>query len=224
MTIGYLICFVLAVGLLIGYMVLVKNKEFWLGMLYICVTIVNLGYFLLSVSKTVEIAILSNDLVYLGSVFLSMCMMLTIVCLCGFEIKRGYVISCLVVGIIMFAVVATSFFLPWYYKSVDVEVIDGATRLVKEYGPLHNLYLVYLVSYFAAMIITIVYSVKRKKVGSTKFAGFIAGVVCGNIIVWLFEKFVRWEFGSFLLHTFNLQNNGEAGRKTVSLTKCIGGF
>lgn len=202
MTVGYIISFVCAVGLLIAYMILVKNKEFWLTMLYVCVSVVNLGYMLLSMAPRLELALLANDVAYLGSVFLSMCMFLTIVRLCGFEIKRLHVILCVSLGVLMFAIVATSGFLPLYYDKVRIEIVDGATRLIKDkYGPLHNVYLVYLMGYFAAMIGTILHSAVTKKIGRPKFAGFIAGVVCGNLIVWVFEKFVDWEF-EFLAVTY----------------------
>ena len=201
MTMEYLISLFFAVGLLIAYLLMVKNKEFWLTMLYVCVVVVNLGYLLLSMAKTVEFAVFANDVAYLGSVFLSMCMLLTIVRLCGFDIKKGHVIVCVVAGVIMFAMVATSGILPWYYKDVALESVDGSAKLVKEYGPLHSLYTVYLLGYFAAMIGVIVLSVKQKKLGNTKLAGFIAGVVCGNLVVWLFEKFISWEF-EFLAVTY----------------------
>lgn len=201
MTIGYLISLVFAIGLLVAYLVMVKNKEFWLTMLYVCVSVVNLGYALLSMADTLEFALFGNDVAYLGSVFLSMCMLLTIVRLCGFEIKKAHVITCLSLGAVMFAIVASSGFLPLYYKSVELQMINGSAKLKKEYGPFHSVYLFYLLGYFAAMIATIVISVRKKKIGSPKFAGFIAGVVCSNITVWLFEKFVSWEF-EFLAVTY----------------------
>ena len=70
MTIGYAITLAFAVGLTVAYFAIVKKREFWLSLLYVCVTVVNLGYLLLSASKTVEFAILANDVAYLGSVFL----------------------------------------------------------------------------------------------------------------------------------------------------------
>ena len=201
MTIGYLISFFFAVGLLVAYFVMVKNKEFWLTMLYVCVCIVNLGYTLLSAAKTVEFALLGNDVAYLGSVFLSTCMFLTIVRLCGFKIKKAHIITCVSLGFLMFSIVALTDLIPWYYKSVSLEMIGGSAKLVKEYGPLHPVYTVYLVGYFVAMIVTIIHSARAKKMGDTKFAGFIAGIVCSNVIVWLFEKFVSWDY-EFLSLTY----------------------
>lgn len=201
MTTGYIICVIAAVGLLIAYSAMVKTKEFWLVMLYVCVSVVNLGYLLMSLANTIEFAVFGNDVAYLGSVFLSVCMFLTIVRLCGFEIKKTHIITCLTLGAVMFAIIASSPMLPLYYKSVAIETIDGAAKLVKEYGVLHPVYAVYLLGYFAAMIGTIIHSVRRKKIGNPKLAGFIAAVVCGNIVIWLFEKMVSWEY-EFLSVTY----------------------
>jgi DNA-binding CsgD family transcriptional regulator len=201
MTTGYIICLIAALGILVAYSVVVKTKEFWLTMLHVCVAVVNLGYLLMSLANTVEFAVIGNDVAYLGSVFLSMCMFLTIVRLCGFEIKKSHVITCVSLGAVMFAVIASSPMLPLYYKSVDIEMIDGAAKLVKEYGVLHPVYLFYLLGYFASMIGTIIYSVRKKKIGKPKLAGFIAAIVCGNLVIWLFEKMVRWEY-EFLSVTY----------------------
>ena len=201
MTVGYSICLIAAVGLLIAYLLMVKNKEFWLTMLYISIAVVNLGYLLISLASTVGFALFANDVAYLGSVFLSAFMFLTIVRLCGFEIKKAHVITCVSLGALMFAIVASSPMLPLYYKSVDIKMINGAAKLVKEYGVLHPFYMVYLLGYFAAMIGTIIHSVRKKKIGKPRFAGFIAAIVCSNIVVWLFEKLVRWEY-EFLSVTY----------------------
>ena len=201
MTVGYSICLIAAVGLLIAYLLMVKNKEFWLTMLYISIAVVNLGYLLISLASTVGFALFANDVAYLGSVFLSAFMFLTIVRICGFEIKKAHVITCVSLGALMFAIVASSPMLPLYSKSVDIEMIDGAAKLVKEYGVLHPFYMVYLLGYFVAMIGTIIHSVRKKKIGKPRFAVFIAAIVCSNIIVWLFEKFVNWEY-EFLSVTY----------------------
>lgn len=201
MEIGYAICLIAAVGLLIAYLLMVRNKEFWLTMLYISIAVVNLGYLMMSLASTVGFAVFSNDVAYLGSVFLSMFMFLTIVRLCGFETKKAHVITCVSLGAAMFAIIVSSPMLPLYYKSVDIEIIDGAAKLVKEYGILHPVYMVYLLGYFAAMIGTIIHSVKKKKIANPKLAGFIAAVVFSNLLMWLFEKLVSWEY-EFLSVTY----------------------
>ena len=185
---------IIATILLVGYFALVRQKEPWLLLLYICVTIVNVGYFLLSISKTVEFAIFANDVAYFGSVFLSVSMLLTITKLCGFEIKKKLVITLTALGMVMFLIVATVGILPWYYKEVELVFVDGAAKLKKVYGVLHPTYLVYLVGYFAAMVACIVQSIRKKMIASQRHASLIAAIVFGNIAVWFVEKFIPWDF------------------------------
>ena len=201
MTIGYGITLAISLGLVALYFIFLNKKNPWLGLLFICVSIVNLGYLLMSVADTVEFAIFANDVSYLGSVFLTTSMFMIIVKLCGFEIKKNYIFTCLGLGAFMFFIVATSPFLHLYYKEVWIETVDGSAKLMKEYGPLHNLYLVYILGYFVAMIWTIVHSIRLGKIASYKFSVLIAGVVCSNILVWLFEKLVHWDF-EFLSVTY----------------------
>ena len=194
LIITYAIMAIIATVLLIGYCALVRKKEPWLLLLYICVTVVNVGYFLLSVSKTVEFAIFANDIAYVGSVFLSMSMLLTIVKLCGFEIKKNLIITLGSIGILMFLVIATSGILPWYYKEVELVFVDGAAKLKKVYGVLHPMYLLYLLGYFSAMVACIVQSIRKKMIASQRHASLLAAIVFGNIAVWLVEKFIPWNF------------------------------
>ena len=190
----YAIMAVIATVLLAGYCALLRNRNSWLLLLYICVTVVNVGYLLLALSKNLEFAILANDIVYLGSVFLSMSMLLTIVRLCGFEIKKKLVIGLTIAGAIMFAMVATAGILPWYYKEVSLVFVDGAAKLEKEYGILHPVYLVYLLTYFVAMVVCIIQSIRKKMIASQRHAALLAVIVLGNIAVWLVEKFIPWNF------------------------------
>ena len=194
LIITYAIMALIAIILLIGYCALVRKKEPWLLLLYVCVTVVNVGYFLLSISKTFEFAIIANDIAYFGSVFLSMSMLLTIVRLCGFDVTKKLVITLSVMGFAMFAIVATSGILPWYYKEVSLTFVDGAAKLQKVYGVLHPTYLIYLLTYFSAMVVCIVQSIHKKMIASQRHAVLLAAIVLGNIAVWLVEKFIPWDF------------------------------
>ena len=194
MVVGYGVMTAISLVLIALYYTLIKKREFWLGLLFVSVAIVNLGYFMLSLSKSVGFAIFANDVAYFGSVFLMMCMFFTIVKLCGYTVKKWTAITLISIAVVMFLMVATSGWLPWYYKSVALENIGGATVLVKEYGVLHPVYLVYLVIYFLSMIATITHSAVKKRVAAQKFAGALAIIVLLNLVVWFVEKFTDWNF------------------------------
>lgn len=194
MVVMYAVMAAISVLLLLGYAAITRKKEPWLLLLFVCITIVNIGYFLIAVSKTVSFAIFANDIAYLGSVFLPMCMLLTIARMCGFEVKKKLAVVFVIAGSAMFAIVATAGILPWYYKSVELVFVDGAAKLEKVYGVLHPLYLVYLVAYFSAMVLCICQSVRKKMIASQRHAALIAAIVFGNIAVWLVEKFIPYDF------------------------------
>lgn len=185
---------VLALVLACGYCAIVRKKEMWLVWLYFSVFVANVGYFTLSISKTVEEALLANRLAYLGCVFLPLFMLMTIVKVCKInlnKIARGFLIG---FSSIIFFIVASQGYLKLYYKDVSLVFVNGATKLVKEYGPLHNLYYIYLFVYFAMMLGVIFYAFQKKKIASYKHAMLLAVVVLFNIAIWLIEQFIDWNF------------------------------
>ena len=190
MPVIYGILTAIALALLVGYCQLVHKKDPWLLLLFCCVPVVNVGYFMLSLATAEGFALFANGVAYFGSVFLILCMFMVILRLCGFIYPRWVAYALLGLALLMFGVVCS----PWYYLDVTLATVDGATKLIKEYGPLHPLYLVYLLGYFAAMIVTIFYSRVFQKKASRKNAVLMAGIVLGNIAFWMVEKFVSWNF------------------------------
>ena len=194
LSIIYGVAAALALLLAVGYCTMVKQKENWLLWLYFSVFVANLGYFTLSISTTLEEALLANRLAYLGCVFLPLFMLMTILKACNLECNRLMRIVLVAFSSITFLVAASQGYLPWYYKEVTFTRIDGIAKLHKVYGPLHAMYFVYLFAYFALMIGVICYAIRRKKVVTYKQAGLLAVVVFLNIAIWLVEQFIHWEF------------------------------
>ena len=196
MIIVYCAIFVLALLLPIGYFIFVRKKqnEPWLFFLYLCICVTTLGWLLLSMSRCVSFALWANKIAYLGQVFIPLCMFIIISKLCGFRYSRPLILSLVGISILMFAMVMTTGYLDWYYADVTLEYADGAAKLVKEYGFLHPVYLVYILGYFAMMITVIVISLRRNKEESQKLAGLMMAVVVGNIGIWIIEKFIPLNF------------------------------
>ena len=190
MTIIYAILAALALAMLVAYGRLVRRSDSWIQVLFVCIFVVNVGYAALSAARTVPWALMFNGAAYLGSVFLSMCMFLVIYRLCGYTHDWRLPFALAMGALVMFAIVCT----PLYYRSVELIVVDGAAKLVKDYGPLHNAYLVYLLGYFAAMVVTILRSIRLHRLASHKHAALMTGIVLGNIAFWFVEKFIPWNF------------------------------
>ena len=180
--------------LMAAYFLLVYRKEIWFGLLFTAVFVVNSGYFLLSVSKTLEGALWANRLSYLGSVFLPMIMLIIIMKDCKIHYKPWHLACLGVFSFLVFLLAASPGILDIYYKSVSLVEINGVSALEKVYGPLHSVYLFYLLFYFGAMIFMIIYASVEKRLPKKTHSIIIAGAVFINICIWLFEQLVHIDF------------------------------
>ena len=195
-TVAYTVIFILSLLLPLGYLLFLRKKqrEPWLFLLFLCVSLTNLGWMLLSLSKTVAFALFANKIAYLGQIFIIVCMFMIIVRLCGFKLKKRVSLVLMLIAALMFGLICTTGHMGWYYKSVTLTYADGAAKLVKEYGPVHPVYTVYVLLFFAAMLTCIALGLKRSRQASPKLAGLMLAVVMGNIGMWLIEKLVTWNF------------------------------
>ena len=219
MQYAYGVLFIVSVLLIPIYFFSVKKRkeEHWLLVLILCVSVVNLGYLLISLSKNVNSALLSNKIVYLGQVFMPMSMFMIITRLCGFKFNKSLIIILFSLAFIMFGIVCTTGYTDWYYTSVSIENKAGATVLHKEYGFLHPTNLIYVSMYFIAMATVLFLSLKKNKGAYQKQAAIMLIIVFGNILMWLVQKVIPWDFellsitylmsaGSFLFVTIMLQD------------------
>ncbi len=181
--------------LMIGaYFYVDRKRDIWLMLLFVSVAVCDIGYFLLSLSKTLDAALWANRLAYLGSVFLSFFLLMMIMNLSRFRYPK--LLPKILIGIntVMLLITASGGILPIYYKNVSLDFINGMPVLIKEYGPLHAVYKIFLFAYFAAMVCIIAYTAIKKTVVSSKHTMFLAFVVIGNITIWLIENMIHSSF------------------------------
>ena len=180
-----------------------KKRDVWLLLVFVSVSICNLGYFMLSVSQSLGSALNSNRLAYLGSVFLPFFMLMMVLRFCGMKRPRPLMIALVTIGIVMLGITTSPGILPIYYSTVDIEIADGVTKLVREYGPLHTLYYVYLIGYMLSMVGVAIYAIAKKKIKSHLHTILLLCTVFCNILIWLMEQFLprgfEWLSVSYIL-------------------------
>ena len=184
----------LSLLLLFGYFCVIKKREPWFIFLFSSVAVVNAGYLSLSLSTTLEEALLANRISYFGSVFLPFSMLMIILNITELKYKKWLPGVLSAIGIIVFLIAASPGYLDIYYKEVSLSEINGVTVLEKVYGSLHVTYLFYLLSYFGAMVGVIFYANIKRKIKSFAQAVIIAMAVFVNICVWFLEQMVEINF------------------------------
>ena len=180
--------------LIFGYCKLIKKKDVWFVLLFTSVLIVNAGYLTMSLSSTLGEALLANRFAYLGSVFLPLCMLMIIMNVCKVSYPKWLTYILFGISMIVFLVAASQGYTDWYYSDVSITFIDGSAKLVKEYGPLHNIYYIYLFVYLFIMAGVIVFSFVKKHVFNWKLAALLLCATFGNIMIWFIEQLIRGDF------------------------------
>lgn len=176
------------------YLFYVKRRDVWSLMMFASVLVVNAGYLALSLSKTLDGALMANRVSYLGSALLPLSFIMIILNVS--KIKHGrwlYYLLCSIT-VLVYLVAASPGILDIYYSDVHMQQLNGATVLVKEYGPWHNLYLIYLVSYVAIMIFCIYHAYRHRRLSSPAYGCILLAAVLVNFFVWLLEQFVKTDF------------------------------
>ncbi|MBE6760875.1 MAG: hypothetical protein E7551_01140 [Ruminococcaceae bacterium] len=194
LSIVYCVATLISLLLLIGCLCLVRKNKKWFVLLFSSVLVVNIGYTFLSVSSNLQTALLANRISYLGSVFLPLAMLMIILKITNTKYKKWFPISLFILAIIIFLIAASPGILKIYYKEVSFQIVNGISNLVKVYGPLHPIYLVYLLGYFTAMVMVIIRASIKKTFDNASHAIIVAIAVLVNIGVWYIEQITKIDF------------------------------
>lgn len=194
MTYVYGAVAVLSVLLLIGYLLLEKKKERNFLFLISCVAAVNTGYFLLASAGSLPMAMFANGVSYFGAAFSVLAMLFIIADVC--RMKKRKTVRAIMIGIstAAFLLAASGNLFGLYYQSVSIAEINGMTQLIKDYGPLHILYTIYLLSYVVLMVVVIWYARKTQRLASPKYTMLLLVAVLLNIGVWAVEQAIDIDF------------------------------
>ena len=156
--------------ILIGICLLVdKNKERYLLLLFISIFLANLGYFLISIAPSLNFALNANRLSYLGQVFLPYFLLMMLLTICKIDRPKWLNPILITISIVVLFIAASPGIFPIYYKTVEIDKSEGFTKIVREYGILHKTYLVYLISYMIAQLSVVIYAICKKRIISYSF-------------------------------------------------------
>ena len=194
LSLVYGILALLSALLFVAYLLFAQKKNRLFLALFGCVALSNSGYFLLAICQSLTVAKLANGLSYFGGAFSILLMFLIIYEVCRMKKRPWLRNSLVVISICVCAVASSGDWLGLYYRSMSLETVGGMTRLVKEYGPLHSLYALYLLCYVVMMVVIIVYASRAKRLAAPKYTLFLLVAVLLNVGVWLVEQLMHEQF------------------------------
>lgn len=186
----YTLCFVITVLMLAFLVVRYKNRiSIYYFLLFASATVCNFGYMQLVSAQNIESAVYANQITYLGGCFCPFFMMMCIADLCKTKVNKILQTTFIAYSVIVFifvSTIGTPFSL--YYKSVQFIRENGFSYLIKEYGPFHVLYPIYIISVGVVGIAFIINAFRCKKDVSYIISSWLLVVLSVTDAVYLIEK------------------------------------
>ncbi len=145
-----------------------RHFSVYFTLVFALIPIENLGYVLLSQSKSLDAVTSSIKVTYIGGCFLILFIMLNIFDMCKIRLSKWVRMAAFVLSSLTFLEVLTIGENTIFYKDINIRETTGGLIVNKTYGPLHTLFYVLTVVYFLLSFGAIIYSYKKKKDVSRK--------------------------------------------------------
>ncbi len=125
------------------------------------VPVVNAGYVWLARAQTLEAALNATKLTYVGGCFLHMFLFIGILSLCNFKVRSWVRAALLSLSSVLFGFVLTIGHLPIFYKSAELAQSNGVSYLIKDYGPMHTVFYVYMIGLMMVSVVALIVCVVK---------------------------------------------------------------
>lgn len=128
-------------------------------------------YVLLAFSREVREALVIYKFLYIGGCFLPMVGFFLIFSICNIDLPKWIRFTVLLIVCMIYICVLSAGYSPLFYKSVDIEMHNGVTVLIKEYGPLHLLFYLEIGAFLVTTFVVLIYGwLKRPDVSRRHLA------------------------------------------------------
>ena len=140
-----------------------KHFDVNFTMIFTLVPVACLGYVLYGISGSLEGSIRAIQVVYIGGCFLQLFILLSIFNLCRISIPGWVRLALFAICSFLYASVLTIGQQDLFYTTVAYDTSLGTPLMLREYGVMHTVFYVVLALLFTAGIVTVGYSLARKK-------------------------------------------------------------
>ena len=157
-------------------------------LLYSVITINLIGHFIISKSTYLETALAGHCLVYIGAVFSSLLWFLAVCKLCKINISKYIVMGLLSYGIIILYLACNVGTQNIYYSDISLGQYNEYSILIKENGPLHILYPIYIVGNMLGIIGILIYCQIKGKNISKKVSTILLILNIITVTIYFLQK------------------------------------
>ncbi len=187
----YFIVFMLALIMTGSFLIKSRNVDTMYILLCILVTINCLGRFLLAASHSLDMAIWSNQFMYVGGCYVPLLAVFVLARLCGMKLPKWLVAFFAGYSSIVMGLVFTIGKSDIYYASVEVAYGDGYTYLDKVYGPAHMLYPVLMGLYALFLGWFVIVAAKNRGRISIRLVMTISVVGSAVMLTYILERVLK---------------------------------
>ena len=136
--------------------------------IFVIVPIVNITYFLMYCSHSLDAAVLSLKIIYIGGAFMPWFVTMCAFNLCKIKIKRTVRLITLFLSAVIYGFTLTIGYSPIFYKSITLEEVGGVSIHHRVYGPMHTVFYVLIILYMLASLGAIYYGYTKKNLVSRR--------------------------------------------------------
>ncbi|MBQ0168080.1 MAG: HD domain-containing protein [Treponema sp.] len=190
----YLMCLLVSIGMLVWLKIYDVRSSVSQYLDLIIVIISSFGYFFMSISRTLEEALLSQIIGYVGGVFLPVFYFFSVSEICHITLSKTVKIILPLIQVVIFGFVCTMGRQPLFYTSAELQIINGMPVLQKSYGPFHILPIVSMFLYLFLGIVIVIFAYKKKKSLDRKNAVTMLLLMVVAIGVYIMEKVFSIKF------------------------------
>lgn len=149
----YAVTFLASILMLVLLLLVAQNQNITYYLLtFVMIIISNMGYYSLSTAEILDTALMGHRLIYLGGVFVPIFLLFSTMKLCRMEIPKWLVVVLLSLSTIVLFFAFSVGYRDSYYKNVSLGQDQGMSYLIKEYGPMHKLFILLL---FGTVLLTV---------------------------------------------------------------------
>ena len=190
MILYFIITTILTLISLIFLIVTYENKKinYYFVVLLTIMCLSNVGYLSLAASETLETAILSTKLTYLGGCFIPVVGLFLSIDICNIKCPTWIRNALYIYSVLVFIMVTMIGYNDFYYKSQYIEMINGITVMRHTYGIGHYFFYAIMYGYLTIEIGILIYAFVKKINISRKIitAIMLTGIV--NILSFFLGK------------------------------------